>query len=112
MLKEMLQEIKNGGFISIETTKNQYGEEINTQSLYFDSGNWMLQSINCRSSKWEGMGNCNCVSHDPWSESIIDRHQALSIMKEIIKERQESSAAKQEEIEWLNRAISELNAAR
>lgn len=71
--------------IVLEKTKNQYGEEVILHSIYYDEqkGYWKEHRVNCLSSSWLGLGNCNCVSHEPEEEWIITRSAVKAILEEM-----------------------------
>jgi hypothetical protein len=106
MLKKLLQDLHDGKKIILETRKNQTGEDVAVDYVYFENGRWMRGRLNCWSSSDYGFGTCQCVSHDPFSEDRISRKEMLSHLRQLIREVEQDSQAREVEMAWLENAIS------
>lgn len=93
----------------METIENQYGEEIACKTLEFKNGDWIKGVLNCHSSNGYGLGTCQCNSHSSWVADSISRNQALMLLKNYVAETEKEDKLMLQEIEWLDKAIAELN---
>ena len=59
--------------IILDTQKNQYGEEVVTESIFLQDGKWWRKELNCQSSLDYGFGTCRCVSHPAFNTYQISR---------------------------------------
>lgn len=107
MLKEILKNLQEGGYLNLSFTRNQYGEWIATDQLFFDKG-WYLTQLNCWSSRWVGMGVCECNSHPTWWTEEITREYALRLIKNYIEEELQKTKRQMDEVEFLNKLIESL----
>ncbi|MGB9677760.1 MAG: hypothetical protein ACPLZ9_03990, partial [Candidatus Ratteibacteria bacterium] len=105
LLKNYLERLKKGEFIPLDFRENQYGEQIATEMIYFENGEWMRSKLNCYSSLDLGFGTCRCVSHPTYRDEEISRRQALSLLKEKIALEEKDEEARQREITWLDEVI-------
>lgn len=104
-LKEILNDLRSGGTLVLDTTENRYGEKIITYELSFDRGRWLLTELNCLSSIDLGLGTCSCNSHPTWWTEEINRKKALKLIRDYIAREEEDETKRQNEIEFLNRMI-------
>lgn len=105
MLKEILNDLRNGDILVLGTTQNRYGDEIIMSELSFENGRWLLTELNCMSAIDLGMGTCSCNSHPTWVTEEIDRKTALRLIREYIVREEEDEARRKAEIEFLDRMI-------
>lgn len=108
MLREVLMALKNGDRLALDTAKNQYGETVVVDALYFEEGQWIRGQLNCWSSRDFGFGTCQCFSHDPWVKYPISRKEALQHIRSYLERQEQEEKARQAEIEWLDKTIAEL----
>ena len=108
MLKEILNDLRNGDILVLGTTQNRYGDEIILSELSFENGRWLLTELNCMSAIDLGMGTCSCNSHPTWWTEEIDRATALRLIREYIAREEEDEAKRQEEIAFIDRMIASL----
>jgi len=108
MLKEVLENLRDGKELKLDYLENQYSEMICVKSLSFYNGRWLVGELNCMSSKDYGFGTCNCNSHSPWDEYRVDRKNALDIIKKYIENKNKDEEKREEETKFLNNLISSL----
>jgi len=107
MLKGMLENLRAGQDLVLETRINQYGDNIAEKSLYFHDGEWMITEINCYSSSDLGLGTCQCHSHPARNYYPIQRKEALLCIQQYIADVEADKKRRQAEIQWLDDAIAE-----
>jgi len=108
MLKGILENLRAGQDLVLETRINQYGEEIAEKSLYFENGKWMIAEINCYSSSDLGLGTCQCHSHPARDYYPVQRQTALLYIQKYITEVEADRKRRQLETQWHYQAIAEL----
>lgn len=95
MKKEMLEKILinlfNGEEVVLSTRTNQYGEEIDDFTVKLVDGDIYFRQIGCLSSESLGMGNCQCISHDPIDEYWVAPKNAIPILLDKIEEIEKAS---------------------
>lgn len=62
----------------LNTTVDCRGNEIPTAILYQEGGQLYLWEVNCWSSAAHNLGNCQCVSHPPTTETPISTSEVIS----------------------------------
>ena len=107
-LKSHLIALHDGETLVLATKENQYGDQVPVSSIFFEDGRWMKEQINCWSSLDLGLGTCRCNSHPPRLETVISRKEMLSFLRQHLREEREENEARQAEIAWLEKTISEL----
>jgi len=105
MLKDLLADLRDGKEITLSYITNQRGREIENEILSFGDGKWLLNRINCYSSRSLGLGTCQCHSHDPYGEAVISRKEALRLLEDYVKENKRDKRAREAEIAWLEQAM-------
>lgn len=105
-LKGLLAQLREGQDVVLGYVENQHGEQISSAFLGFRDGEWELVKLNCFSSKWNGMGICNCISHSIYESDAITRRQALAELRLLIEKERRGTTSKRAEIAWLEQAIT------
>ena len=108
MLKSILENLRAGYDLTLETRINQYNDEIADKSLYFENGEWMISEINCFNSSDLGLGTCQCNSHPARNYYPIQRQEALLYIRKYIADIEADRKRRQLETQWLDNAIAEL----
>lgn len=90
MLKDLLAKLQAGEEVALSYITNQRGREIENEILAFRNGEWLLNRINCYSSRSLGLGTCRCNSHNPIEENIISEKEAMKLLKEYENEKVEN----------------------
>ena len=106
-LKEILKDLKEGRPLELEDYENAFGVATWRQ-LWFNNGAWVLETLNCTSSYWLGLGTCACNSHPTYDSQEITREEALRLIKEYIQKKEEEENRRQQEIEFLDNLINSL----
>ncbi len=85
--KKLIEKITKifGNEIVLNTIENQYGEKIYENWIEIKNGKIFNYQINCYSSSDLGLGNCQCVSHDPIYEEEINALTLLYLIKDYEK---------------------------
>ena len=96
MLKGLLEQVRGRGLV-LKYYVTGSGERVPSRILSFRDGRWVIGEIGCWSSRWLGLGSCNCFSHEPWIESGITRSEALNLLREYIAKKVEDEKAREEE---------------
>jgi len=61
----------------LDTTTNCRGNEIPTALLYQEGGRLYLLEVNCWSSNYLGLGNCNCINHPPIVDDPVSTNEVI-----------------------------------
>jgi len=108
MLKSILEKLRAGQDLVLQTRMNQYGDDIVDKSLYFENGKWIISEINCFNSSDLGLGTCQCNSHPAKNYYPIQRQTALLYIRKYIADAEADRKHRQLETQWLDNAIAEL----
>ena len=81
-LKSIFIELLDGGKLVLSEVKNQSGENVKESTIEFEQGEWLYNTLSCKSSYGLGMGNCACINHPIYSTEVISRMSALLMIKE------------------------------
>lgn len=82
MKTRRLKKLKRSGeFIVLSTIKNQYGDIIPYEEVFFRDGKWQVSYLNCHGSAQLGLGCCQCYSHPTYLTDVVSEQEALDLLK-------------------------------
>jgi len=108
-LMHHLSALQRGEELVLRRRRNQYGDEVTTQTLSFKGGKWMLWEVWCGSSLDWGFGTCHCISHPSAGSRQISRGEALVYLQEHLEKETSDEKARETEIAWLAEQIRQLS---
>lgn len=108
-LHEIVEILKNGETLVLETAENQYGEKVSTRILYLnDEGLFEEGYLNCWSSSDYGFGTCRCCSHKAFEYQVISPESALVLIREYIEREEKEEKEKQRQLAKIDFVLAEL----
>lgn len=76
----LLEQIKETGLV-LEWLENQDDEMVPSKEIYFHEGEFYLRTLECWGSSWLGLGICQCVNHDWYSDVPVTEEKVLKLIE-------------------------------